>query len=114
MCERGNDFNWACQIFATTKLVSATNKKVCLNSNTLEIHSALLLLNCFAVFRFTATYYTSETRFFEIVAIVLVIIEFLAQLLICYICVKLGANDSLKRFDCCMVDGGKGGYQIKL
>ena len=33
---------------------------------------------------------------------------------ICYICVKLGATDSLNRFDCCLVDDGNGGYQIKF
>ncbi len=44
----------------------------------------------------------------------LVIADLLIQLFICYICVKLGAKDSLNRFDCCLVDDGNGGRQIKF
>ena len=44
----------------------------------------------------------------------LTIADLLVQLFICYICVKLGATDSLNRFDCCLVDDGNGGYQIKF
>ncbi len=40
--------------------------------------------------------------------------DLLIQLFICYICVKLGANDSLNRFDCCLVEDGNGGRQIKF
>jgi hypothetical protein len=40
--------------------------------------------------------------------------DLLVQLFICYICIKLGAKDSLNRFDCCLVDDGNGGYQIKF
>ena len=40
--------------------------------------------------------------------------DLLIQLFICYICVKLGASDSLNRFDCSLVDDGNGGYQIKF
>ena len=40
--------------------------------------------------------------------------DLLIQLFICYICVKLGANDNLNRFDCCLVDDGNGGRQIKF
>jgi hypothetical protein len=45
---------------------------------------------------------------------VLTIADLLVQLFICYICIKLGAKDSLNRFDCCLVDDGNGGYQIKF
>jgi hypothetical protein len=87
--------------------------KVRLNSNTLPIHSALLVLNCIAVACFTATLY-ARTRRSTLVGIVLVIVDLLIQLFICYICVKLGATDSLNRFDCCLVEDGNGGYQIKF
>ena len=42
------------------------------------------------------------------------IADFLVQFFICYICVKLGAIENLNRFDCCLVDDGNGGYQIKF
>ena len=45
---------------------------------------------------------------------ILVIADLLIQLFICYICVKLGANDNLNRFDCCLVEDGNGGRQIKF
>ena len=44
----------------------------------------------------------------------LIIVDLLVQLFICYICVKLGAKDSLNRFDCCLVDDGNRGRQIKF
>ena len=102
-----------CQIFTTTKQVSATNAKVRLNSKTLEIHSALLVLNCIVVVCFTAAYLPSS-RIFNIVFMVLTMADLLIQLFICYICVKLGASDSLNRFDCCLVEDGNGGRQIKF
>ena len=40
--------------------------------------------------------------------------DLLIQLFICYICVKLGASHSLNRFDCCLVEDGNGGRQIKF
>ena len=85
------------------------NAKVRLNSNTLQIHSALLVLNCLAAVCFTVSFYTRH-RTAAIVAIMLVIVDLLVQLFICYICLKLGATDSLNRFDCCLVDDGSGGY----
>jgi hypothetical protein len=102
-----------CQIFATTKQVSATNEKVRLNSNTLEMHSALLVLNSIVTICYTVAY-NASLRIYYIVSIVLVIADFLIQLFICYICVKLGANDSLNRLDCFLVDDGSGRYQIKF
>jgi len=45
---------------------------------------------------------------------VLAIVDMLVQLFICYMCVKLGAADSLNRFYCCLVDDGNGGRQIKF
>ena len=41
-------------------------------------------------------------------------LDLIVQFFICYICVKFGAIDSLNRFDCCLVDDGNGGYQIKF
>jgi hypothetical protein len=41
-------------------------------------------------------------------------LDLIVQLFICYICIKFGANDNLNRFDCCLVDDGNGGYQIKF
>jgi hypothetical protein len=102
-----------CQISSTTKRVSASNAKVRLNSNTLEVHSALLVLNCIAGVCYSAYYYFPP-RIYYIVFGVLVIADLLIQFFICYICVKLGANDSLNRFDCCLVEDGNGGYQIKF
>ena len=102
-----------CQIFATTKQVSATNEKVRLNSNTLEMHSALLVLNSIVAVCYTVAY-NASLRIYYIVSIVLVIADLLIQLFICFICVKLGANDSLNRFDCCLVDDGSGRYIIKF
>jgi hypothetical protein len=102
-----------CQIFATTKQVSATNAKVRLNSNTLEIHSALLLLNCVAAVCYTVTL-NASTKIHITASIVLPIVDLFVQLFICYICVKLGAMDSLNRFDCCLVEDSNGGYQIKF
>ena len=102
-----------CQIFATTKQLSATNQKVRLNSKTLEIHSALLVLSCFASVCYPAhTYF--PLRIAVITGFIVVIVDLLIQLFICYICVKLGFLDSLNRFDCCLVDDGNGGYQIKF
>ena len=44
----------------------------------------------------------------------LCVADLLIQFFICYICVKLGAANSLNRFDCCLVDDGNGGRQIKF
>jgi hypothetical protein len=93
--------------------VSATNEKVRFNSNTLEIHSTLLVSNCIAAVCYS-TYYYFPPRIYFIVYYVLVIADLLIQLFICYICVKLGANDNLNRFDCCLVEDGNGGRQIKF
>jgi hypothetical protein len=41
-------------------------------------------------------------------------VDMLTQLLICYICVTLGARDSLNRFDCYMVDDGQGGFIMRF
>jgi hypothetical protein len=42
------------------------------------------------------------------------VIDTIIQLFICYICVTLGASDKLNRFDCCLVDDGRGSYQLKF
>jgi hypothetical protein len=102
-----------CQIFATTKQLSATNDKVRLNNITLEIHSALLVLNVLAAILYTLSF-IGFIGFYVIITTVLMIFDLLIQLFICYICVKLGATDSLNRFDCCLVDDGNGGYHIKF
>jgi hypothetical protein len=97
-----------------TKQLSASDEKVRLKSYTLEIHLALLVLNCLAAVCYTVTYYVFPAHIYLILSIVLPIADLLVQLFICYICVKLGATDSLNRFDCCLVDDGNGGYQIKF
>jgi hypothetical protein len=92
-----------------TKQLSAANEKVRLNSNTLEVHSALLVMNCIAAFCYSVTYFALGDRIYAISNIVLSMADLLVQLFICYICVKLGATDNLNRFDCCLVDDGNGG-----
>ena len=71
------------------------------------------MFNCLAVVGYSATDYF-PLRIYVIVNIVLAIVDLLIQLFICYICIKLGAKDSLNRFDCFLVDDGNGGRQIKF
>ena len=42
------------------------------------------------------------------------LVDLLIQLFICHICIKLGATDSLNRFDRFLFDDGNGGRQIKF
>jgi hypothetical protein len=37
----------------------------------------------------------------------------IVQLLICYICYTLGASDQLKRFDCFLIEDGRGNFIVK-
>jgi hypothetical protein len=103
------------KIFITTKQLSATNEKVSLKNYTLLIHAALIVLNCCAVFLIgNELRIRSNPRFYTILLSIYVVLDFIVQLFICYICVKFGAIDSLNRFDCYLVDDGNGGYQIKF
>ena len=72
------------QIFATTKILSATNERFRIKSYTLEIHSALLVLSCFFAVCCAVSINTSR-RIYAKIAIVLAIVDLLVQLLICYI-----------------------------
>jgi len=97
----------------TTKQLSATNDKVSLKNNTLLIHAALIVLSCsFAVYIEQDP--TIISRLYRAVYCTLTTLDLIVQFFICYICIKFGANDNLNRFDCCLVDDGNGGYQIKF
>ena len=40
-------------------------------------------------------------------------VDMIVQLLICYICYKLGASDQLTRFDCFLIEDGRGNFIVK-
>ena len=48
------------------------------------------------------------------VYIMLPITYMIIELSICYICVTLGAQEGLDRFDCYMIEDGIGGYELKF
>ncbi len=103
------------KIFVTTKQLSATNDKVSLKNNTLLIHAALIVLSCsLAVYKEENKKYVGIPRLYIAVLCTLSTLDLIVQLFMCYICIKFGANDNLNRFDCCLVDDGNGGYQIKF
>ena len=37
----------------------------------------------------------------------------IVQLLICYICYKLGSSDQLNKFDCFLIEDGQGNFIVK-
>ena len=98
----------------TTKQLSATNDKVSLKNNILLIHAALIVLSCSLAVYTEQNKYIENLRDYIAVLCTLSTLDLIVQLFICYICIKFGANDSLNRFDCCLVDDGNGGYQIKF
>ena len=98
----------------TTKQLSATNDKVSLKNNTLLIHAALIVLSCSLAVYKEENKYVGRLRLYIAVLCTLSTLDLIVQLFICYICIKFGANDNLNRFDCCLVDDGNGGYQIKF
>ena len=76
------------------------------------LHSILLIAQCCAnllgiVPRDWAPRYNS------IIYTIIPIIDLTVQLLICYICFKLGASDQLKRFDCFLIEDGQGNFIVK-
>jgi hypothetical protein len=98
------------------KQLSTTNDKVSFKNRTLLIHIFLMLCSCLAAVYIQQK--PNKTLDYSSISKILMItsatLDLIVQFFICYICVKFGANDSLNRFDCCLVDDGNGGYQIKF
>ena len=72
------------------------------------------MLNYLASACNTATYFVFSARFHNIISIVLPMVDLIVQLFICFICIKLGARDSLNRLNCFLIDDGNGDIKSSL
>ena len=77
----------------------------------MRLHSALLVIQC------TSTLLTNFPDSWQALQIdlwsIIPLVDLVVQLLICYICWTLGASEQLNKFDCYMIEDGRGGFLLK-
>ena len=88
-----------CKILRTSKELTKHNTNITINKRSMILHGLLLTLQSLvSVFYTLAPYIPALYNRWQLINIVLIAVDVIVQIVICYICVTMGSNVYLRKF----------------